>query len=98
MLLVMPGHAVGIVEACPDARRACPMQGHSAALQQHLQQQPMLTLNMGPHMAAQLAQLPTSQPQTAEVRLPVQDWASMQSLCLLHSRTRPGLKDVSEGV
>ena len=45
------------------------MQGHSAALQQHLQQQPMLTLNMGPHMAAHLAQLPASQPPTAEVRL-----------------------------
>ena len=32
------------------------MQGHSAALQQHLQQQPMLTLNMGPNLPAHLAQ------------------------------------------
>ena len=40
----------------------CQMQGHSAVLQQHLQQQPMLTLNMGPNLPAHLAQqLPNAQ-------------------------------------
>ena len=32
------------------------VQGHGAVLQQHLQQQPMLALNMGPHAGAHLAQ------------------------------------------
>ena len=62
------------------------VQGHSAALQQHLQQQPMLTLNMGPHMAAHLAQLPASQPLPAEVRPPTQTMALFQPL-LSSSRT-----------
>ena len=67
----MPAKAYkGNKEACLYLRGHGLVQGHSAALQQHLQQQPMLTLNMGPQMAAHLAQLPASQPPPAEVRLP----------------------------
>ncbi len=63
------------------------MQGHSAALQQHLQQQPMLTLNMGPHMAAHLAQLPVSQPQAPEVRLPGQHTPRLQPLLFVSCKS-----------
>ena len=40
------------------------MQGHSAVLQQHLQQQPMLTLNMGPNMPNMPAHLAQQLPNT----------------------------------
>ena len=61
------------------------VQGHSAALQQHLQQQPMLTLNMSPHMAAHLAQLPAAQPPSAEVRLLRQHRPGCSLCCRLHA-------------
>lgn len=41
----------------------------------------MLTLNMGPHMAAHLAQLPASQPPPAEVRLPTLHRPKCSILC-----------------